>query len=103
MINYHLCAYFELYTFARDRKLAIVRGHDTNNDINSVRAPQMGELIIALEKADKQATFRLFDLPAELRQKVYENLLIFPEHSVVCEPSILATSRSVYREAVDVL
>jgi len=103
MINYHRYAYFELYTFARDRKLAIIRGHDTNTNIYSLRAPQMGELIIALEEADRKATFPLFDLPAELRQKVFEKLLIFPENFVVCEPAILATSKFVYREAVNIL
>lgn len=81
----------------------MVRDHATDTDISSLCAPQMGELIVALEKADKKATFRLLNLPAELRQKVYEQLLMFPEHSMVCEPAILATSKFVYREAVDIL
>ncbi|KAI7221919.1 hypothetical protein KC333_g1428 [Hortaea werneckii] len=59
----------------------------------------------ALIDADNDATFRFFDLPAEMRNNVYEHLLRLRElkHGWRCYPEILATCKQVNREAREYL
>lgn len=61
-----------------------------------------------LEKADKDLTFRLMDLPPELRSGVYRELLLYPKHpgpfaAGTVHPAILSASRRIYDEAATLL
>lgn len=61
-----------------------------------------------LEKADRESQpFRFLDLPPEMRNMVYVDLLTLPEHTCgthcICFPQILRTCRQVYKEAGDIL
>ncbi|KAK5114223.1 hypothetical protein LTR85_010288 [Meristemomyces frigidus] len=64
--------------------------------------------IPVLEKADKAPKpFRFLDLPPEMRNMVYTELLTLPDCTCpkhcICFPQILRTSRQIYDEAVPVL
>ncbi|EME38976.1 hypothetical protein DOTSEDRAFT_75618, partial [Dothistroma septosporum NZE10] len=60
-----------------------------------------------LDEADREATFRFLDLPAEMRNLVYAELLTFnvdtcPGHRF-CYAQILRTCKAVNQEAISIL
>ncbi|KAI7320295.1 hypothetical protein KC315_g9504 [Hortaea werneckii] len=85
----------ELARFAHNRNLNV-----------EVRPRQKRRCYLrALIDADNDATFRFFDLPAEMRNSVYEHLLRPRDlqHGWRCYPEILATCKQVNREAREYL
>ncbi|GAB1744804.1 hypothetical protein NU219Hw_g2726t1 [Hortaea werneckii] len=74
-----------------------------NRNLNVDLRPRQerGCYLRALIDADNDATFRFFDLPAEMRKLVYEHLLRLRDldHGWRCYPEILATCKQVNREA----
>lgn len=93
-VDYDRCAIAELKTFTLERGLA------------SPSLPFKAEYIKILVKADRDATFRFMDLPAEMRNEIYEYLLIFPGGEPgrnSCHTSILRTCKEIYGEAKSIL
>lgn len=68
---------------------------------------QRYELIWTLRIADFDSTFRFLDLPPELRNQVYKELLQIQPSSGnrkrSCFPQILATSRQIHEEVYNIL
>jgi len=65
--------------------------------------------ILALDRADKSKSFRFLDLIPEMRNLIYKELLVLgvcdkcPTIHTFCHPSILQTSKQIYKEARDIL
>ena len=57
----------------------------------------------ALTKANDEAAFRFMDLPPELRNLVYRELLVLPNKSLTCHPQILRASQLIHGEATGLL
>ncbi|RMY67335.1 hypothetical protein D0864_11608 [Hortaea werneckii] len=94
-LNYKRFRTAQLAQFARNRNLHV-----------EVRPRQeRGCYLRALIDADNDATFRFFDLPAEMRNHVYEHLLRLRDlnHGWKCYPEILATCKQANREAREYL
>lgn len=91
-LNYHRCSLRELRKFAQDRSLPIA---------DSARAKKV-TFVKALRNADIHATFRFLDLAPELRNKVYEELLIL-RNAWKCYPQIPATAKEIDFEASSIL
>lgn len=60
-------------------------------------------LVLALDRADRHASFRFLDLPAEMRNWVYGDLLVFSDSKKYCYPQVLATTHQVNKEASGIL
>lgn len=93
-VDYDRCTIAELRKFTLERGLA------------SPSLPFKAEYIKILVKADRDATFRFMDLPAEMRNEIYEYLLILPGGEPVrnnCHTSILRTCKEIYGEARSIL
>ena len=99
-LNYDECSDDELSKFTTSRGLEIF----TN------RAMAREEVIYVLQNADLCATFNLFDLPAEIRNIIYSELLTLrksdkKEHCQdfqlrqCCWPAILAACKQIKKEA----
>jgi hypothetical protein len=105
-LNYARCSLEELQGFTKARSIILRKGKEA--------------CITALELADSNATFRFEDLPGELRNRVYYELLLLPPHGVRgiplrngseifvrkvhgCHPHILATCSSIRDEASSIL
>jgi hypothetical protein len=62
-----------------------------------------------LDQADQATSFRFLDLPGEMRNAIYRELLTFvrcthcPRIHAVCHTGILCTSKGVSKEALDIL
>ncbi|RMZ05449.1 hypothetical protein D0864_02477 [Hortaea werneckii] len=85
----------QLAQFARNRNL----------DVKVRPRQERGCYLRALIDADNDATFRFLDLPAEMRNNVYEHLLTLRNlnHGWRCYPEILATCKQANREAREYL
>lgn len=93
-VDYDRCTVAELKRFTQDRGLPFPR------------IPFKVEYIKILAKADREATFRFMDLPAEMRNEVYEYLLVLPGGNPDCnncDTSILQTCKEIYDEAKSIL
>ncbi|RMY95703.1 hypothetical protein D0861_00542 [Hortaea werneckii] len=95
MLNYKRFRTAQLARFARNRNL----------DVEVRPRQERGCYLRALIDADNDATFRFFDLPAEMRNNVYEHLLRLRDldHGWRCYPEILATCKQANREAREYL
>ncbi|KAI5366410.1 hypothetical protein Slin15195_G079300 [Septoria linicola] len=93
-MRYQRCKKVELIAFANDRGLQV--------SSSSTRGPSHRDYVAALTQADKDASLRFLDLPAELRNFIYEALLTLRD-SFSCFPQILQTSKEVNREATTIL
>lgn len=64
--------------------------------------PTVAEMVTLLEEADGSATFRLLDLPAEIREMIFikhhESLRTLPQ--AVCQPPLSRVSQQLRREAL---
>ena len=96
-LAYSDCTFTELKRFTRDRGI-------------DAKLKDRKHVTRALRAADREATFRFFDLPPELRNIVYDLVLGVEEVEdenkikyVVAEPAILASSKQVYNEASGLL
>ncbi|KAM3413666.1 hypothetical protein BST61_g10359 [Cercospora zeina] len=83
-LDYRACEQDELRRFVRDR----TKGQPANNASKEQLVAKLGAL-------DQEATFPFEGLPAELRIKVYEDLVFHPQ--------ILRVSKPIYKEAKQVL
>ncbi|KAI7084835.1 hypothetical protein KC356_g6366 [Hortaea werneckii] len=94
-LNYKRFRTAQLARFARNRNL----------DVEVRPRQERGCYLRALIDADNDATFRFFDLPAEMRNNVYEHLLRLRDldHGWRCYPEILATCKQANREAREYL
>lgn len=104
-LDYGKCSLSELQCFMKARSLVVEKRKEA--------------CIVALELADTNATFRFEDLPGELRNRVYYELLLLPESEGACRteynrmtvtrrvrgchPRILATSSAIREEASSIL
>lgn len=95
VFTYKRCRTAELERFVRQRRL----------QVELRRGQERGCYMRALLDADQEATFRFFDLPPELRNRVYETLLALQDtdHGWKCWPEILATCRQAHREGHSIL
>lgn len=120
-MDYHRCSRKELKKFARDRGIDVPK---TSTDRHE-RQRAKRDLIAALEEADSNPSFRFLDLPPELRNMVYRELLVLqpepiqlhaPEHHIrtryvskkvnqeaKCHPQILCASKKLNSEATGIL
>ena len=96
-LAYSECSFTELKRFIRDRGI-------------DAKLKDRKHAIRALQAADREATFRFFDLPPELRNLVYGFALEVEDveddnklKHVLAEPAILASCRQVYNEASGLL
>lgn len=72
-------------------------------EMSSIHRNDRRGYLNALKNADAHpAPFRFLDLPPEIRNMVYRNLLIF-KNRFACHPQILATSKQVNKEAKTIL
>ncbi|KAK5009490.1 hypothetical protein LTR28_000792 [Elasticomyces elasticus] len=99
-LDYRACTVKELRLFLKARHISL-RGLNRKY-----------MLIEALYDADEVNTFRFLQLPAEMRNLVYELLLTLTSESperrrsrkgLVCYPQILATSSQMWKEATGLL
>lgn len=94
MLNYHSCTAAELQSFIKART-----GHDAK--------PKQARFsyISILRQLDRDATFRFMDLPPEMRNLVYRELLSLNrgkgENS--CFPKIFVASKQIHGEANGIL
>lgn len=100
-MKYHRCSKDKLATFAKDR------GIHVQSTLKHRRAPGKRDLLRALKQADMDRTLRFLDLPPELRNMVYRELLVIKQsrkkRSPESSPQILATSKAVNQEATGIL
>jgi len=95
-LDYTACSVDELKAFIKAR---------TRKEVTANCAEEY--FILRLQDLNRLGTFRFFDLPPELRNRVYRELLTWDHTSAsgktFCFPSILTTSRQAYDEAKDML
>ena len=96
MKPYHTYDTTDLASSAANRNL------DVQSRDESMVDPTKDDYIQSLEEADRSYTFRFLDLSAEIRTKIYEELLVLQD-SFTCYPQILLTCRSVHGEASNIL
>lgn len=92
-LDYTKCTKKELKSFLKNRGIAY------HEDAPTPRST----LTRALRRADAARTFRFNDLAPELRNHIYDELLIVEDGSQHCFPQILATCSGIYKEAAAVL
>ncbi|KAK4545054.1 hypothetical protein LTR36_003605 [Oleoguttula mirabilis] len=112
---YEACSIAELRSFIRARTGEDLTDYD-RDDSYADRTAQADEdasyllfdlaekkepYVAALRRADRLATFRFFDLAPELRNHIYDELLLLKRE--YCWPSILATSRRAFEEGEGIL
>lgn len=90
--RYQLCKRSDLASFAANRKIAVV-----STSHNAEYGPLFLDYVRALRQADIDATFRFLDLLPELRNLVYELLLVC-RGSPYCYPQMLATAGRYIRK-----
>ncbi len=97
-LDYSKCTGGELYRFLRarcDPAVKVKKGLPKHYYLSRLKA------------ADKNATFRFGDLPAELQDKIYGEVLhlqrSYIHHKQVCYPQILATCKQINVDARDIL
>ncbi|KAK5111506.1 hypothetical protein LTR85_011854 [Meristemomyces frigidus] len=95
--RYYHCKKAELARFATDRGLDVL-----NTSTDPRKGPLQDDYVRALKQADNYMSFRFLDLPPEMRNMVYKELVVLQE-SWYCHPQILATSKHVNKEASSIL
>jgi len=81
-VRYDTCSLQELRQFVSDRKITFRYTHAESHTKKSQIKGEKGErrkLLAVLQKADATATFRLLDLPPELRDEVYWHFFVNQE------------------------
>jgi len=96
-LNYQYYKKTELARFAANRGLNV-----TSTAKKPRNGPSQTDYVRALKQADNDFAFRFLDLPPEMRNMIYRELLVFKE-SWYCHPQILATCRQVNEEATSIL
>lgn len=104
-LDYHKCSLEELQHFLQTRGIS-VKGAIPKDDQQCIRA---------LETSDCRATFRFQNLPGELRNRIYCEVLVLPQPlprpggypfrrpKFNCHPKILATCSTIRNEAESIL
>lgn len=93
LLCYDNCTTVELVQFARDRQFEI---QDAENE-------ERKRLIVKLEDDDDEATFeKMFDLPAEMRNRIYEAYLAEFPKGLDCpsQPPLARTNRQMRAEVL---
>ncbi|EME42320.1 hypothetical protein DOTSEDRAFT_36216 [Dothistroma septosporum NZE10] len=95
---YSRCTDDELRQFVKDRRLAVKIARPDS------ATPNREDYIEALKRADNHLTkpFSFFEIPAELRNRVYE-LLVDDESLASAYPRLLGSSGQIYDEASNML
>ena len=96
MKSYNNISKDELVIFATNRKLQV------QSTAKISKRPTRKDYIRALEKADDIRTVRFLELPPELRNKVYQELLVLHD-SFTAHPQILRTCKLINNEASSTL
>lgn len=96
-VRYHNCNKTRLASFIADRGLQVI-----NTAKKHHIGPTHADYVRALKKADSATHFRFLNLSPELRNTIYEELLIL-QNSFSCTPQILATCKQINKEATSVL
>lgn len=101
-MDYNKCTHEELCRVIRDR-YPIER-----REIRSMKHVRKALLVSRLQAMDKYATFRLLDLPPELRVKVYRHFLVATvpndgSQVLLLRPGLLRTCKLIYQEAEPML
>ncbi|KAK3684482.1 hypothetical protein LTR37_020230 [Vermiconidia calcicola] len=96
MVDYQSCTLAELADFVKNRDL-LPFIHAT------VRKATRADYVDHLTRADRYWTFRFFDLPPELRNRIRRNLLLMDTGSFTCHPQILVASKQTNHEASSIL
>ena len=96
MLSYHSCSKAELATFVQARKLQVRSTAKTSTN------PTKKDYVDALKKANANRTFPFLNLPPELRNRVYRELLVL-RNTFTCHPQILGTAKNINKEASGIL
>ncbi|SMY24685.1 unnamed protein product [Zymoseptoria tritici ST99CH_1A5] len=99
-MNYDRCSLKELTKFAADRGLNVNPSSAAKNGKHA--SPLKRDYVEALQQADSCRTFRFLDLPPEMKNLIYEELLVLQD-SYTCFPEILGTCRQIFKEGSNIL
>lgn len=107
-LDYASCSLGELQTFVKARRI----------DANPSKCRDKASCISILKQADSDASFRFLNLPGEMRNRIYCELLLFVDDTFTgyehktrtiqrkapeCHPQILATCSAIRNEASSIL
>ncbi|SMR54403.1 unnamed protein product [Zymoseptoria tritici ST99CH_3D1] len=99
-MNYDRCSLKELTKFAADRGLNVNPSSAAKNGKHA--SPLKRDYVEALQQADSCRTFRFLDLPPEMKNLIYKELLVLQD-SYTCFPEILGTCRQIFKEGSNIL
>lgn len=96
-MHYHRFKTVDLVQCARQRNITV-----TSTTKDTANGPTRADYIRALKEADKHVTFDFLGLTPEMRNMVYEELLVIGKKGH-CYPQILATCKQIQKEATSEL
>ncbi|KAF2487080.1 hypothetical protein BDY17DRAFT_306522 [Neohortaea acidophila] len=94
-VDYNRCTFEELQAFVAARGLK----HQARSTRYAAR-----ELIVTLQRADDNPSFPyFFELAPEMRNRIYDELLVFDPDTGFAHPQILASCRAANNEAKNIM